>query len=65
MRHYNGVAHKGRTLGFLDSWVLAPTFPITAAFTRHDANFALVVDVNASSKEHQAQDQAPENKHND
>jgi hypothetical protein len=28
------------------------------------ANFALVVDMNASSKKHQAQDQRPENKHN-
>lgn len=28
------------------------------------ANFALVVDMNASSKEHQAQYQSPENKHN-
>jgi hypothetical protein len=31
--------------------------------TRRD-NFALVVDVNASSKAHQAQDQSGENKHN-
>jgi hypothetical protein len=28
------------------------------------ANFALALDVNASSKEHQAQDQTRENEHN-
>jgi len=35
-----------------------------SAFNRHNLpGFALVVDVNASCKEHQAQDQSGENKH--
>ena len=35
-----------------------------AVYQGRRANFALVVDMNASSKEHQAQDQSSENKHN-
>jgi len=33
-------------------------------FVRPNVNFALVMDMNASSKEHQAQDHSPENKRN-